>query len=402
MIEITNFRQGAILNHHHGRETADALHIRLEGISSAGYPVRINGIPAEMDGPRFAATVALSQKINTVTASTLTPYGTFSQELTLIWDKKSFRRCNFYIDDHIFTFTDLARERPRRAFDHFYLAALKKIHDRYGFKVTLNCFYHNAHSEFLLKDMPDIWKSEFIDNSDWLKLSMHSYSEFPDRPYLEASAEEFGRDYDLIQNEIIRFAGAETFIPPVVIHWANIHPAVAQEMIRRGTRCYSGSLRARVMGGPSLADRQKGGNMESIEKRSTSGADRSCSTEALAMHYGFVEETNYNRNHGVYFDPNLGISFFASCGGKGGCCCNLVPLAEIPARIQDMIEVSEKFGTETLNAASHEQYSFPYYPNYLPDHLQRIESAVRCLVADGGCRPVFFNDGLLGNTAWGD
>ena len=82
----------------------------------------------------------------------------------------------------------------------------------------------------ILKDMPDIWKSEFRDNAGWLKFSFHSYSEFPDRPYLEASAEEIGRDYDLIQNEIIRFAGEESFIAPLTIHWGNLHPAAAAEI----------------------------------------------------------------------------------------------------------------------------------------------------------------------------
>ncbi|MBO5722228.1 MAG: hypothetical protein J6S19_03845, partial [Lentisphaeria bacterium] len=61
-----------------------------------------------------------------------------------------------------------------------------------------------------------------------------------------------------------------------------------------------------------------------------------------------------------------------------------------------------KVGTEILNYASHEQYTFPYYANYLPDHMQRIETAARCLLAEGGCKPVFFNEGLMGNTAWGD
>ena len=39
MIEITNLRQGAILNHNHGRECEKALVIPVEGISEAGYPV---------------------------------------------------------------------------------------------------------------------------------------------------------------------------------------------------------------------------------------------------------------------------------------------------------------------------------------------------------------------------
>ena len=139
MIEITNFRQGAVLNHNHGTETEKALTVTIQGVSSSGYPVYVNGVKADMDGQRFEAEVDLTEKINQVKAVTTTPYGTYSQELTLVWDKKSFKRCNCYIDDHSFLFTDLAKERPKSAFDHFYLKGLKNIHDKYGLKVTLNC-----------------------------------------------------------------------------------------------------------------------------------------------------------------------------------------------------------------------------------------------------------------------
>ena len=395
MLDITNFRQGAVLNHLHGKETDKGLTIQIEGISEYGRPVKVNGVPAEMDGRIFRAEIELTQKFNDVTASVLTPFGTYSQTVTLVWDKKSFRRFNFYIDDHSFLFTDLAKERPQRAFDHFYLKGLKDIHDKYGLKVTLNCFFHNDHHEFVLSDMPDIWKGEFIDNSDWLKLSFHSYGEFPDRPYLEASAEEFGRDYDLVKNEIIRFAGEECWIPPFVIHWANINPAVANELIKRGTRCYSRRFRPCVMGGPSLADRQKGGDMSKIQSRSCSGTDRSTINEGLDMHYSISEENYYVAKHNCYYDPALGIFFLCGC-----CTCNLVPIEEIPKRFARQKANAEKYKYEVFCAASHEQYTFPYYPNYIPDHLQRIECATRCMVEDLGCKPVFANDGIMGNTAW--
>ena len=394
MIEITNYRQGAILNHNHGVERENALRIKVEGISDHGCPVTVNGVPAEMDGRRFFAEIDLTEKINTITAETITSYGNYKQELTVVWDKKSFKRYNFYIDDHIFTFTDLAKERPARAFDHFYLKGLKNIHEKYGTVFSLNCFYHNAHHEFLLKDMPDIWKSEFIDNSDWLKLSFHAYSEFPDRPYAEASAEDIGRDWDIVQNEIIRFAGEETYIPPCVTHWVNIHPAAAQEMIRRGTRCYAGPLRLRVMGGPSLADRQKGGNMNKIQARSVSGVDRGPEVLGLNLHYGFGEETSYCNHHRSYYDPLLKLYFYIN-----GVCCNLLPIEEIPGRISGILSSAEKFNAETFGIVSHEQYTFPYYPNYLPDHLERMDLAAR-LYTEAGCKPVFFNNGVLGNTVW--
>ena len=395
MIEITNLRQGAVLNHNHGRETDKSLTVRIEGISEMGCPVTVNGISATMRGRNFSAEVALTDRINTVTAAAVTPYGNFAQELTLVWDRKSFKRYSSYIDDHIFVFTDLAKERPRHAFDHFYLARLKAIHDKYGFGVTLNCFFHNAHHEFLLKDMPDTWKSEFRDNSDWLRFSFHSYSEFPDRPYCEASAEEFGRDWDMVQNEIVRFAGAECFTPPMVIHWANIHPAVAQEMIRRGVKCYSGNLHPRVMGGPSLADRQNGGDMNEVEKRSVSGADKAAGSPGMALHYGFYEEKSYLDSDRLYYDPLIGLFFF-NCFA----CCNLTPMEELTARCRSAEEKFEEAGVEFCSFASHEQYSFPYYPNYLPDHLDRLERAAR-FMKESGSQAVFANEGLLGNTAWG-
>ena len=391
MIEITNYRQGTILNHNHGKEGKKSLKVTVQGISEGGWPVTVNEQPAVMEGRHFSADVELTQRVNVVKASVVTPYGTYSQELTLVWDKKSFKRFNFFIDDHSFLFTDLSKQRPKKAFDHFYLAALKKIHDKYGFKVTLNSFYHNDHEEFLLKDMPDIWKSEFQDNSDWLKFSFHAYSEFPDRPYAEATAATFGKHWDMVQKEIERFAGPECFIAPVVIHWANVHPAVAQEAIRRGVTAYSNNFRLRVMGGPSLEDRQRGGNMKTIEKRSLSGVDCGNELAGMAMHYGMQEEKDFMDKNIVYYDPQLGVSFFHNT-----VCCNLVPLAEIPKKYAVAIQRNEERGTEILGVASHEQYSFPYYDNYLPDHLKRLETSTRCLV-EAGYQPVFFSQGFLGN-----
>ena len=399
MIEITSHRQGAILNHNHGVETANSLKITIEGISETGLPVKVNGKPAAMEGRNFTAEIELTQKYNDVTASVLTPYGVYSQSMTLVWDKSSYRRYASYIDDHSFLFTELTRQRPKRAFDHFYLAALKKIHDETGYQVTLNCFFRNDHDKdgYTLDQMPDIWKPEFEANSDWLKFSFHSYSEFPDRPYLEASAEEFGRDYDLVQNEIIRFAGENAFIAPVVIHWGNIHPAVAAEVIRRGTRCYSAAFRARVMGGPSLSDRMKGGDMNQVQSRSISGVDKASPTDGLKMHYEHPEESGYVMGtHRPYYDPSLGIIFF-----RGVLCGNLTPMAEVPKKMEHAFNAAAKYGVEAFDFGSHEQYSFPSYPNYIPDHLDRIALTAR-LFTENGYKPCFFNQGLLGNTAWGD
>ena len=77
----------------------------------------------------------------------------------------------------------------------------------------------------------------------------------------------------------------------------------------------------------------------------------------------------------------------------------MAPLAEIPKRFKATLRTAERNGVETLKFASHEQYTFPSYPNYLPDHVERIALTAR-LFAENGFEPVFFNDGLLGNPAW--
>ena len=53
----------------------------------------------------------------------------------------------------------------KSAFDHPYLALLKKAHDEYGLKTQLNCFYRTSFfygkDEFCLADMTDKYKKEF-------------------------------------------------------------------------------------------------------------------------------------------------------------------------------------------------------------------------------------------------
>ncbi len=390
MITITNIREGALVNHLHGIEDENTLTIPVEVLNSYGTPVKINGIPALQDGLRFTAQVPLTGKINVIEASTVTAYGEFSQKLTVVWDKKSFRRCNFYIDDNIFLFTELAKQRPARAFDHFYLKTLKEIHDKHGLKITLNTFYHNDHEEFLLKDMPDNWKSEFTDNSDWLKFALHAYSEFPDRPYAEASRKDFLRDYNMLREEVERFAGKSAFTVPAVLHWNNLSPGVADELIKAGCRCYSESMRHRVMSTPPFDELT-----ESEKQQEFRSEIYLPPTEPLARHYGFAEEIGYLEKHGAIYDRGLGIFFY-----HDWIICNLLTTEEIPRLFKQVKESADLNKCELFSAGGHEQYSFPGYSNYQPDHFRKLEETARLMVEDAGCTPVFYQDGLLGNTAW--
>ncbi len=202
LLEIVNLRSGAVLDYNDGSETEDCLEIKVDGVADPEALVKVEGVPARRIDKRFIGTVFLKKKINQVIVTSSSHYGELSQILTLVWDKKAFKRYNFYIDDNSFFYTDLAKECPKRAFGHFYLAGLKEIHRKYGTLFTLNCFYHNDHFSFDMKDVPDCYKSEFEDNSDWLRLSFHAFRNFlivhtsthPQRSCLR---------FDLVKSEII-------------------------------------------------------------------------------------------------------------------------------------------------------------------------------------------------------
>ena len=142
-----------------------------------------------MDGQRFTAKALLREKVNRIVASTRTRTGTFTQEQVLLWDRGSFPRTGFYLDDHVMVFEDLASERPTHAFDHFYLGFLKSLHEKYGFKVTLNCFFENPDATFNLTMMPGCWRSEF--RREALSVHCRGNAVDQDRRALDAYALDF-------------------------------------------------------------------------------------------------------------------------------------------------------------------------------------------------------------------
>ena len=368
MFDVTFPRNGALLNRNHGVENADGLKIKVRGIcDSAEGTVKVNGVTAERYGMEFSCEVTLKDVFNTIEAELADEYGTMTRTLKVVYDKNSFLRYDFFIDDNIFFLTDIARERPAKLFDHFYLKALKNMHDKYDACFTLNTFFANNHEPFDLTQVPDCYKSEFIDNSDWLRLSFHSYSEFPDRPYQNTNAEKLAADYDLVYNEICRFAGKEAFIVPEVLHWAMARPSTFGELRKRGVRIMEGQF---VSPRTGLND--------------NSGDDRITDVG----YYRNINDAIYLEENRYLYDFRYQLLFVRS-----DCTCNLTSCEDI----------AEKLGAiqrDTIGVATHEQYTFPRYFNYLPDHLDRIETAVRTL-HERGYKSVFFSEGILGNTAWG-
>ncbi len=370
MIELTHLRNGAILNHRNGKETELGLEIQLEGCASIASEVTVNEIPAFRDGAFFQAPVLLTRKINPVLIKEKSSRGIQTLEIQLVWDKQSFRRYNFYVDDTVFFLTDLAKERPARLMDHFYLAFLQKMHKTYGTKFTLNLFYKNVHHPFELKDMPDCYQSQWADCSDWLKLAFHAHAEMPPYDYAH-QPQKLMKDYDQLRNEVVRFAGENTFTPTEAVHWCTFPTADYRHMRDRGVKILSGWF----LDCPTLF-----------------GEEQPMHFSTLCYNLD-LETCLYLKNHSVIYNPDFDLFF-----NRHNLCINLTPADQITARIDQIC--SNPIYNETVELQTHEQYSFPYYFNYIPDHEARMERALR-RITELGYKPVFFQDGLLGNPAWG-
>ena len=368
MLEITNLRDGAVLNRNFGIETDDYLEIKVEGIADCQADVRVNGKRACRHDRNFSAAVRLTERINEITVTADSYYGRKSLTLTVVWDKKSYKRYNFFFDDCVFFLHSLAVNHPASMFDELFLGRLKKIHDKYGTFFTLNIFYHDDHHDFSICDMPEDYKAEFQANCDWLKLSFHAKSEFPDRPYQHADKAKLAADFDEVYNEICRFAGKECFIAPTVIHWAMTNPENFSVLKERGTNALAGGF---------------------IGLATYIGETHSIQVTDIGYHYE-KEVAKYVCDSHVFYDRYHDIFLFG-----GVSTCNLDEIEVLEKKFAELAENPY----DAINLASHEQYSYPDYFNYLPDHLDRIETACR-LATEAGYKPAWFVNGILGNNEW--
>ena len=371
MNQITSLRNGSVVNKFYGTVTDGVLHLPVSGIADEDAFVTVNGVEAQRLGVNFTAVVPVSQKVTELTMTAENSCGRMTHSVKVLYDKDSFRRYNFFIDDNSFFWTDIIKNRPRSLFDQFYLKFLKRMHDEYGTKFTLNLFFRNDHEPCELSSFPDSYKKEFADNAHWLKMSWHAYSEFPDRPYQNVPAEKVASDYDLIKSEVCRIAGEESFIPPVAAHWSMIRPDGMAELVKRGVRVMTSQF---INPKTSLSEDQRGPHLCDIGFFQNL---RECLyLEKEQMLYSFAQNVLYL--HGMLI-------------------CNYWTPAEIKEKLAQVQKESVRH--EILSLETHEQYTFPSYFNYLPDHMERMETAIRWATEEGYA-PVFFAEGILGNTAW--
>lgn len=312
---------GEVLNHAQGCET-DVLRFKLS--------------PEAME-------VALDQKLNHIEID--------GETLTVIWDRASFPRYSFLIDDNMYWFEELYQSRPQSIFEQFYLNGLKKLHDCYDTKFLLNIFYRNYDGSFDLSMFPDIWKQEFSDNSDWLKMAFHANSEFPDYPYKNGDPAEMIATYESIKNEVERFAGNQVFSPPQIIHFYEIMESGRDYLVQQGMNNLSAPARE---------------------------------FEQINQNHG--RTVNAYREGSKFPVLRMPLEFF----------CNQLDCKAIKNKLTELINNPVK---DYINIGTHEQYFYSFYSSYIPEHFERLDTALRILT-EAGYQSVWSNEGIFGNTSW--
>ncbi|MBR2372892.1 MAG: hypothetical protein IKA87_01530 [Lentisphaeria bacterium] len=376
MLEITSHRNGELLNARHGKESSSELLVNIRGIASVQSNVTVNGIAALRNDREFFAEVPLKEKINRVTVKAKDKFGERTQTIVLVWDKHSFKRYTVRIDDNSFFFTDLAKQHYDSLFDHFYIKGLKQLHDKYGTKFILKCFYENAHDpeKTTLAQVPECYRKDFEQCSDWLHLAFHAWSEFPDRPYQHCSTERLAHDFDTTTAELCRIAGPSSCTPPTNVHWAMLEPHNFSFMRSRGVKILTSSG---FMSNRIIVD----GRVETLEQ---GGCDIGFFYEQDVARHMLQKRCFYDAD----FDLFLSRTFF---------CFNIDTPEEIEKKIR---QEDAKGESDIIESVGHEQYAYPFYSMYLPDYFKRLEASCR-VPAELGYKPVFFQDGVFGNTSWG-
>ena len=116
---------------------------------------------------------------------------------------------HFSVDDVIDVFENLTdnQESYDSIFDNEMLEHFREMHELYGAKFSLYCFYECGN--FNLSAVPGKYHDEFMDNSDWLCFGYHAKNSSTDP--VAIAAEDIENEYVLTVSELERITGSVTY-----------------------------------------------------------------------------------------------------------------------------------------------------------------------------------------------
>lgn len=316
----------------------NTLTVTVRVAAPAGKRITICDVPAGYVDGEYRAKVKLDGYRNTL--QVLDAESGEKVTAVVYWLPKATGGFRFSVDDNIWFLQDITANKDTYTsiFDNPYLGLYREMHEKYGIKVHLNIFYETPkNGGFNLTQMTDKFKDEWRRNADWLHLSFHANSEYPDRPYIATSYGTMRRDHDKVIAEIRRFAGEEVLLPETTVHWG--------ESTREGIR----ALRAAGM-------RYFAGYLTLTESKTPS------------VSYYLTPDKIENADHyGIWKDHSEDVIYT-----KIDLVLNTRKPEEITKILEDAYATHPEKGF--WEVMIHEQYFYPDYGHYLPDFKERLEA----------------------------
>lgn len=298
------------------------------------------------------------------------------------------KKAYFFIDDVVWVFRDLTRQRPASIFDHHFLKSLKKTHDETGLKVQMNLFYRCSYfygtDDFSLADMTDAYKEEFEANADWLKFSFHAKEEFPDYPSVNANYAEIKELFLMMEREVIRFAGEKSWQKKsLCTHWLPLSKDACKALYDCGAKMvcttygeteeYNGDVNSLPYGHAARLLQNRKPETKVFFRES-----RDVAIERSICGWNHITEEQFKATANTLDtikDNDTGILFKVYCNtGTINLCKNLTEVEE---------DIIPALDYEYLGFLIHEQYYYPDYYAYQPNATEKVHHAAK-LIADAG------------------
>jgi hypothetical protein len=366
-LQITSPRDGDYLNRHDGRFEGNTLLVPVTGTCPQGAVVSVNGAPAVVTGETFIAEAPVTKQDWTITASC----GADEQhEIAIMAGFNSRKRYRYSIDDNIEFLHDLGTnpDAYNSLFDHWYLKFWKLMHDTYGTKVHINTYYELSDHSWNTSLMPDKWRGEWEANSDWLHLSFHAIQNLPGRLYQDADYDRMAQDYELVVEQIKRYAGEAVLNQETTVHWAEAPLDACRALKDRGIDTLIGLFWVR---------------------------DGQCTTK----YYLDLEQAEYCNTREAWQDTKEGLTFVTCDSVVNGLRADeVLPMLETQTgnpHTGEMIEllIHEQYFRQDQLIVELDGKRSNYFQS---DVFQKVEDGIRWL-AEQGYEPCFWSDGLLGS-----
>lgn len=339
---MINLQDGDLLNESDGIVLNDGLKVNIIFTADKTHKYKVNDTDAVLQNDQFSAFITLDRYENHILIKDETMHQT--KNLILYWTKKCFRKYRLSFDDNIWFLRDIAFNSYKSIFENPYLKFIKSIHDQFDTKIHINIYYYTPFN-FNISQMPDRYKGEWRDNSDWLKLSFHANQDEPENPYKYSSPAEVLHDFDKVMNEIIRFAGYEVLMPVTTIHYSEMTKESCRALRQNGIKGLVGDFNEND-GNPTVA------------------------------YYLDSKQTKHMNERYAWKDTSEDILFV-----KSSIILNLYQPDQIVKYLEDLYK--NPHISAYLDLLIHEQYFYPFYSSYQKNYREKVYTAIKWTVEHG-------------------